>query len=401
MTTQQSALKSRRQHTETCRANVGRAITSSNNTFPIHEGISSSWQRSSLIVPHERLTAPLVETNRAWRQSSYGHAIMACEQELKSLVNDSGMVAAVADNGGKILWTDCSKSMQSSAERVNFVPDSLWDEGSVGTNALALALRSKQSVCVYSSEHFMPSVQDWVCYAAPIIDRGTGQTLGVIDLSTTWDKHSALGILAAERLADRVSIALGELQKQHLHLKMLGSNQVMLNGKKISLSPRQIEILCVLVLCPEGLSLDSLHHALYGDRQISVGTLKTEISQLREALGGAISSRPYRFMMAIHADFLELENALDAGYVEAALRGYHGVFLPRTESPFLLAWRYSVESRLSDIIFNATDIDLLLHYFSKTSEAIDALQRLIELLPSNHPAQHLLNQLSQQDDYWS
>ena len=391
MTTQISALKTRRQQTEQLRATHGQLTSPAQSSAPIHEGISSSWQRSSLLVPHERQTAPLVENNRTWQQSAYGHAIMACAPELKSLVNDTGMVAAIADNGGKILWTDCSKPMQSSAERVHFIPNSLWDEGSVGTNALALALRSKQSVCVYSSEHFMASVQDWVCYAAPIIDRGTGQTLGVVDLSTTWDKHSALGVLAAERLADRISTALGELHNQHLQLKMLGSNHVLMNGKNVALSPRQIEILCILALCPEGLNLDSLHHALYGERAVSVGTLKTEISQLREALGGAIGSRPYRFMLAVNADFLELEKMLDAGYVEAALRGYHGVFLPRTESPLLLAWRYSIESRLSDIIFHATDTDLLLRYFGKTPEAIDALQRLTELLPSNHPAQHILS----------
>jgi hypothetical protein len=390
MTTSLGALKSRRQQTETLRA---ASPTPTSRSIPVHEGISSSWQRSSLLVPTERRTAPLVASSSSWQQSAYGHAIMACEAELKSLVKDSGMVAAVADNGGKILWTDCSKPMQSNAERVHFVPDSLWDEGSVGTNALALALRSKHSVCVYSSEHFMPSVQDWVCYAAPIIDRGTGQTLGVIDLSTTWDKHSALGVLAAERLADRISTVLGELQKHQLQLKMLGTTQVLLNGKKIPLSPRQIEILCVLALCPEGLNLDSLHHALYGDRPISVGTLKTEISQLREAIGGAIGSRPYRFLVDVSADFLELENALDAGYVEAALRGYHGVFLARSESPLLLAWRYSIESRLSDIIFHATDTDLLLRYFGKTPEAIDALQRLTELLPADHPAQGLLGKV--------
>lgn len=396
MTTPISALKSRRQYTENIRAHSN--LMAHSDSPAIHEGILSSWQRSSQHVPHERQTAPLVEHNRTWQQSAYGHAIMACAAELNAVVHDTGMVAAIADNGGKILWTDCSKPMQSSAERVHFIPGSLWDEGSVGTNALALALRSKQSACVYSAEHFMTSVQDWVCYAAPIIDRGTGQTLGVLDLSTTWDKHSALGILAAERLADRISIALGELHKHQLQLKMLGSPQVLLNGHKITLSPRQIEILCILALCPDGLSLDSLHHALYGDRAVSMGTLKTEISQLREATGGAIGSRPYRLMLAVNADFLALEQALDAGYVEAALRGYHGVFLPKSESPFLLAWRYSIESRLSDIIFNATDSDLLLRYFGKTPEAIDALERLTELLPDHHPAQHLLREISRLDD---
>ena len=56
-------------------------------------------------------------------------------------------------------------------------------------------------------------------------------------------------------------------------------------------------------------------------------------------LGGLLGSRPYRLLVHVEADFLQAEQALDAGYAASALQLYTGVFLAKTESPFLCAWR--------------------------------------------------------------
>jgi transcriptional regulator of acetoin/glycerol metabolism len=155
----------------------------------------------------------------------------------------------------------------------------------VGTNALALSLKTQQSSCVFSNEHFMSSVHDWVCYASPIIDPYSKQVLGVIDLSTTWNHHNSLGLLAAERCASIIQSALLEFQQQHLFIRAFAVPQVLFNGKIVVLTPRQIEILTILALCPQGMNLENLHQALYGERKVSVGTLKAEMSQLRDILG--------------------------------------------------------------------------------------------------------------------
>ncbi len=156
------------------------------------------------------------------------------------------------------------------------------------------------------------------------------------------------------------------------------------------MTPRQIEILVILALCPQGMSLDTLHQALYGERKVSMGTLKAEMSQLRDILGGMLGSRPYRVLAHIEADFLQAEQALDAGYVQSALQTCAGVFLAKTESPFLCAWRDCLESRLSEAIFNAQDTDALLKHLARSPEAIDAVERLIELMPKHHPAHQIL-----------
>jgi hypothetical protein len=353
--------------------------------------IAGSWQRSREAVPETRSAAPLDEALPDLADSAYGQALVACVDELEAVAMESGMVAAISDADGRLLWTGCSRSMRTRAERVHFVPGGRWDERSVGTNALALALRYRRPASVFSAEHFIPAVQDWVCYAAPVRDTISGEVMGVVDLSTTWNRHSPLALHAVERFAERMSQALQVVsQAPVLRLRMLGTQQASIHGRALSLSPRQMEILCLLALHPEGMDLERLHAAIYGDRTVGVATLKTEVSQLRERLGGAIGSRPYRLLVNWQADFMDLEQALNAGRVEAALACFRGGFLPRTESPLLRTWRDCLESRLSDAIFRIDDPDLLLNHLGQSPEAVDAVARLVELLPANHPVRSLL-----------
>lgn len=76
------------------------------------------------------------------------------------------------------------------------------------------------------------------------------------------------------------------------------------------MTPRQIEILTILALCPHGLTLEHLYQALYGERKVSMGTLKAEMSQLRDILGGLLGSRPYRLLVHVEADFYKLNKRL-------------------------------------------------------------------------------------------
>ena len=361
------------------------------------QSILSSWQRSkSASIPQDREAAPLSNVKQD-RKTVLEKAIELCKNELAHIAEQSSMVAAVGDIGSTIIWTAASGQMRNAAEKVHFIEGGQWREDVVGTNALALSLKTQQSSCVFSNEHYMSSIHDWVCYAAPIIDPFSKQVLGVIDLSTTWNHHNSLGLLAAERCASIIQSSLLEFQQQHLFIRAFAVPQVLFNGKIVVLTPRQIEILTILALCPQGMNLENLHQALYGERKVSVGTLKAEMSQLREILGGMLGSRPYRLLANVEADFLQAENALDAGYTASALQLCKGVFLAKTESPFLCTWRDCLESRLSEAIFKANETDALLKHLAHFPEAIDAVERLIELTPEGHPAHQIL--LKYKDDH--
>lgn len=300
------------------------------------------------------------------------------------------MVLALGDVGSTVVWTASSPEMRKVAENVHLIEGGQWHEELVGTNALALSIKTQQSSCVFSSEHHMPSVQNMACYAAPIIDPYSKHLLGLIALSTEWQKHNSFGLLAAERCASIIQSALLESQRQHLYIRAFSVPQVIFNGKTLTITPRQTEILAILALCPQGLSLDNLYQALYGERKVSIGTLKAEMSQLRDLLGGMLGSRPYRLLAHVEADFLQTEQSLDACYIDSALKLYTGVFLAKTESPFLCAWRNCLELRLSDAIFKANETDILLKHVVRFPEAIDAVKRLIELMPKSQSVHQIL-----------
>lgn len=376
-----------RQQIETLREKISLSTVQAKQ---LGQHILKSWQRSKLAeIPKERMVAPLITTSTV-ESNSLNQALKICEQELKHVAQQSSMVLAVGDINSTIIWTEASQQMRKAAERVHFIEGGQWREEVVGTNALALTLKTEKSSCVFSNEHYMESIHDWVCYAAPIVDPFSKQLIGVLDLSTTWDHHNSFGLLAAERCASLIQSALLNYQRQHLFIRTFGIPQVIFNGRTLVVTPRQIEILTILALCPQGLSLDSLHQALYGERKVSMGTLKAEMSQLRDLLGGMLGSRPYKLLAHIEADFLRIENALDVGFIDKALQQVNGVMLAKTESPFLCSWRNCLDSRLSEAIFNYCDVEVLLKYIARNPDAVDAMERLMELSPQDHSAQQLL-----------
>ena len=61
---------------------------------------------------------------------------------------------------------------------------------------------------VFSAEHYASIVHNWVCWAAPVNDPVTGQQLGVIDLSTTWDRTHPIGLATARVMARLIEQAM-------------------------------------------------------------------------------------------------------------------------------------------------------------------------------------------------
>lgn len=312
--------------------------------------IASSWQRSARHVSPDVTQALLTsdgDTRAAWESSPLSAAVRRLEAELRAAADDGDLVVAVTDPRARILWTHGGRVMRRNAERVNFVPGGRWDEASVGTNALDLALRLDRTATVYSAEHFSSCVHDWVCYAAPVHDPHTGQQLGVLDLSTTWDRAHPIGPATAGALAQLMEHEVrpagaprpaGPQGGGLLDLRLLGTAGARLDGHPLRLTRRQTEILALLALNPDGLDLGELHARLYGDRPVSPGTLKAEMSQLRALLGGRLASRPYRLDLPVRCDVSDVLDRLRAGDVAGAAERYGGELLDWSESPALMEY---------------------------------------------------------------
>jgi hypothetical protein len=314
--------------------------------------ILSSWERSGTAVTREVTEAPLAdETDTAtfWKGSPLQIAVQRMEHELRSTAEDGDLVLAVTDQDTRILWTYGGRTMRRKAESVNFVAGGRWDESSVGTNALALSSRSGRPSMVFSAEHFAPMVHNWVCWAAPVHDPVSGEQLGVIDLSTTWDRTHPIGLATIRMMARLIETAMPHSAARpepapagagHRHdglsLTLLGAAEARLDGARLLLNRRQTEILALLALHPEGLSCEQLHALLYGDKSVTLSTLKAEVSHLRSALGGQLASRPYRLTVPVSTDVDRVLALVRRGEVSAAVDAYGGDLLPGTSSPALV-----------------------------------------------------------------
>lgn len=368
---------------------------------PVRPEILDSWRRSEATLSSAPSSAPMsdeAETSAYLTQSTLGRAVSDLEAELRSVADDGDLVVAVTDPQTRILWTYGGRVMRRRAESVNFVAGGRWDEESIGTNALNLALRTDRTTTVFSAEHYAPIVHSWVCWAAPVHDPVTGAQLGVLDLSTTWDRAHPLGGTTAQALARLVEsrLRLGtepgayrqETPLDGLHLRLLGRVEGWLDGSRLLLTRRQGEILALLVLHPDGLSLEQLHAQLYGDRAVSLGTLKAEVSHLRSALGGRLASRPYRLDLPVTSDVATVREAVRRGDVRAAVEAYGGDLVPGTDSPGLTETAEYLAVAVRESLIADPDPAAVVRYAEAApydTEVVDLALDRVDATPGGHP----------------
>lgn len=368
--------------------------------------ILSSWTRSERSVPVSVDAAPLAdegETASFFHDSPLQVGIERVEEELRRTAEDGDLVIGVTDNQTRVLWTYGGRMMRRRAETVNFVPGGRWDDSSVGTNALDLANRHSAPAMVFGAEHYAPIVHNWVCWASPVHDPVTGTKLGVIDLSTTWDRTHPIGLATARVLATLIEGAM-PASAQHgpaeetadpgLVMTLLGTAETRLHGQRLLLSRRQTEVLALLALHPEGLSLEQLHAMLYGDAAVTFSTLKAEVSHLRHALGGELASRPYRLTLPVATDVDHVLALLRRGRVAAAVDAYGGDLLPGTNSPALVEMAEYVAVAVRESLLADPRPDAVLRYSELAPYDAEVVEVCLDgLRPVNgrsHPAVPLL-----------
>lgn len=377
--------------------------------------ILSSWVRSGAAAALDLVEAPLADerdTAAYFRDSPLQVAVRRVEEELRRTAEDGDLVLAVTDAETRILWTYGGRVMRRRAETVNFVPGGRWDEASVGTNALCLAASTDAPATVFSAEHYAPVVHDWVCWAAPLHDPLTGERLGVIDLSTTWERTHPIGMATARVMARLIEQAMPTApdrrvpaptpatahapgpegdERPGLVLRLLGGAEATLDGRRLLLKRRQTEILALLALHPDGLSLEQLHALLYGDHAVTFSTLKAEVSHLRHALGGQLTSRPYRLPMPVETDVDRVVALVRRGAVGEAVDAYGGDLLPGTESPALTELAEYVAVAVREALLADPEPSAVLRYAERAPYDTEVVEAALARLGGRpHPAAPLL-----------
>ncbi|MEU7721239.1 transcriptional regulator [Streptomyces tibetensis] len=353
-------------------------------TAVLRHEVSESWARSLGSVDPGRDSAPVTDdglVHQRWTSSPLYGPVSALAGELHSIAEDAGFVSAVTDESGTILWTCGGPAMRRRAERVNFAPGGRWDEQAMGTNALSLALRTGRPSSVFSAEHLVSALHGWVCYCAPVHGRD-GSVLGVLDLSTTWDRSHPLAMSTVRTLVSTIEARLtAEVSRPTpLRLTCLGTERALHEGRPLPLRPRQLEILTLLALEPDGFSPERLRAALYGDRPVTSSTFKAEISHLRRALGGAISPRHYALTAPVSCDAADVLRALEQGDTDSALGHYGGPLLPRSEAPGVEEWRTRLEVAVREAVLASTRPDHALRYGERAPYDAEIHEHALRLL---------------------
>ncbi|MFH8349769.1 GAF domain-containing protein [Streptomyces sp. NPDC018045] len=335
---------------------------------PVRRVVADSWRRSASARATLDGPAPIDLDEPELRAYRDGHplarAMPVFRDLLGTIAHDGAHVLAVCDPQGRMLWVEGHPEVRRHAERMNFVPGARWDERHAGTNAPGTALAADHAVQIFATEHYNKRVQQWTCAAAPLHDLRTGRLLGAVDITGgdhLASPHSLALVQATARAAEAHLASYASHTAPAAHLTVLARDEALLvtDGRTLRLGRRHSEIVLLLARHPEGLTGDQLATLLYGERDVRPVTLRAEMSRLRHIVGPLLDSRPYRLTRSVPTDLGSVEADLTAGDLAAALRGYRGPLLPRSEAPGVRRLRSLLEDRLRRSVLTHHDPETL------------------------------------------
>lgn len=329
---------------------------------------------------------------------------------------DTGVIIAVGDQAGRLLWIEGDHELRSLTEDMGFVEGANWSEEAIGTSAPGTALALGESVQIRGAEHYNRLVHPWSCSAAPVRDPETQRVIGVIDITGGDEVISPQARMLVDATARAVEseMLVSRLRRRvesprpatPVHtgkgtvrgiLHVLGRDRARLEtetefGERvIELSARHAAIMLMLAVHRQGLSAERLAELVYGEGG-TPETLRPEMVRLRKALERTASglipeSRPYRLPMLLETDAQDVLSLLDRGAHRVALTAYRGPVLPESTSPGVEEVRQTVRSALREVMFSEASLDVLLAYaeIPEGQNDIEVLRLALEMLPARSP----------------
>lgn len=388
------------------------------STSGVRRVVRESWQRSlQLQLDPDQPLLELGFENEELREYRDAHPLSLVLPIIHQLLTrhtvDNGLIVAVGDQAGRLLWIDGDRSLRHKAESMLFVEGADWSEQAVGTSAPGTALALDRGIQIHREEHFNRIVHPWSCTAVPVHDRVEGRLLGVIDITGGDDAvapitlpliEATVAAVEAELTIRRLDAAAAAPRRRRASapkvalqsaplLSVLGRDRGRLDasGASIELSTRHAEILTLLAWHSDGLSAGDLAARLY-ERDDAIVTLRAEMVRLRKVLERldpslVPESRPYRLSRPLELDAQRVLAFLERGAHRVALAGYGGRLLPASVAPGIEAIRAEVGTRLRDALLTDASAEILLSYARTDEAAYDAevWRACLQLLPPRSP----------------
>ncbi|MCB8883554.1 sigma-54-dependent Fis family transcriptional regulator [Acidisoma cellulosilytica] len=185
-------------------------------TDPVRNVVVSSWLRSRELGINPRgRSAPLAARGDAMDHLRDRHAdllgaaadvfamsapLLGGSRSLMLLTNPDGIVLdAIGDN-----------QTLDAGQSIHLMQGGDWREDTVGTNGIGTALATRRPAQVHASEHFCEGIKAWTCAAAPIFELGTGQVLGILDISGPTTTYQRNNLSLAVSIARQIEMVLNE-----------------------------------------------------------------------------------------------------------------------------------------------------------------------------------------------
>ncbi|MGL3148727.1 GAF domain-containing protein [Microbacterium sp. A82] len=384
--------------------------------------VRDSWERSWKRRIGAEDLPPLALSAEELQLFRQQHPLASVMDMIRGLLlpgdpEESGVMVAVGDHAGRLLWVEGDLQKRLLAGEAGLVAGANWAEDTVGTSAPGTAIALGESVQIHEAEHYNRLVHPWSCTAAPVFDPETKRILGVIDVTggpevvtpqarllVDATARAVESELLVARLRSRSSAPATPRRKQRrasaptrIVLQVLGRDRARLEVASndaetmIDLSARHAEILLTLANYRQGLSADRLAELIYGPGA-SVDTLRPELVRLRKVLQRIApelvpESRPYRLTVPLETDARNVLSLLDRGAHRVALTAYRGPVLPDSTAPAVEEFRESVRAALREVMLTEASIDVLLAYIEipEGAEDEEVLRLCLEMLPARSP----------------
>lgn len=394
----------------------------------VREVVRESWSRAeqSSLDP-DRLIAPLLFESGELNDYRDSHPLAQMMPVIRKLLvqdadDDSGMLVAVGDAMGRLLWVEGDQGLKSRAESMMFVEGSDWSEAVAGTSAPGTALALDHAIQIRRDEHYNRLVHAWSCTAVPVHDPETKAILGVIDITggeQAVDRHTMPLMIATahavenELLVQRMrerdaeasradarstvvlfdSLPSSKKASMRATMHVLGRSTALLSvgDRSIELTTRHAEIMTLLACNRSGLSAERLSELLWDD-PCATSRLRPEMVRLRKLLdefqpGLAPESKPYRLPKEVELDAQHVVALLDRGAHRAALAAYRGEILPGSSAPGIHEVRHEVSAHLRESLLTDASVEVLMEYANSDQGLtdVDAWKQILRMLPVKSP----------------
>ena len=378
------------------------------DTARLRSPVSESWQRCLKLhdTPEQVISPATISTDTLTlqRQQHPVTAVLPMLETLFAPAHSVGLITAISNTAGHLLWVDGAHSTRTQAESIGFLPGSDWSEESMGTSAPGAALSTGAPAQVAGAEHFSHTVHEFYCSAIPL-RHPSGSVVGMLDLtgSETAVTPLALAMLAnAARVIEQfwathtfpTTRTPAEPQRDP-QIEVASGHGAQL--RHLRLTTRHAEILTLLDWHRSGLTASALAHELVGDvspdeLSARLTTVRAEMSRLRKALHSApypiaLASQPYRLDTQLTTDATAAMRALHRGDLHTALLLAPHEVLPHSEAPGIIAIRHELASTLREAVLADATEDQLWSYLSRSeaSDDVEAWMLALKILPPDSP----------------